>query len=707
MRLLQSKNTLQIAKFSIFTTRDNISYHSFMSKRKSTLLIPALFALSLGANAQDAQKQKFIDPSNMDLSVKPGDNFYEYASGTWIKNNPVPAKETRWGSFNVLRDFNINAVKEILAKAAADKGAKPGSVEKRVGDFYAAGMDSLTIEKLGYNPIKPDLARVTKINSLQGVLDEAAYMRTQGIGSPFFGFFVGQDRKNVNKNVPQLSQGGTSLPDRDYYLKSDSRSTKIQEAYKKYVSTLFTLTGSNSAEASRSADLIFNLEKEFAAAQKSRVEMRDPHATYNKFTVSDFSKTTPTLNWSQLLPKMKVSGQDTLLVNVPGFFVSLDGIIKKTSVNDLKTYLKWQVLKNSAGALSSPFVEANFAFSQVLSGQRVQTPRWQRMSSITDNNIGELLGQLYVKEHFKPEAKERMKVLIENLRKAYAIRINNLDWMSAPTKEKALAKLAAFNPKIGYPDKFKDYQGLVINRNTYYQNLRNADIWSYNEMIKQLGKPVDRSRWGMTPPTVNAYYSPLMNEIVFPAGILQFPFFDPNADDAVNYGGIGAVIGHEMSHGFDDSGSQYDKDGNLRNWWTAEDLSKFKAKTKALGEQFDGYTILDTIHVNGKLTMGENIGDLGGLNAAYEAFKMTKQGQSEEKIDGFTPDQRFFLSWAQVWRGNILPETAAQFIVTDPHSPGEFRTIGAPVNMDAWYKAFNVQPGDKLYKKPEDRIKIW
>jgi putative endopeptidase len=387
--------------------------------------------------------------------------------------------------------------------------------------------------------------------------------------------------------------------------------------------------------------------------------------------------------------------------------VAFDEILKSVSLKDWKTYLEWNILKNAASNLSSPFVAANFTFNQVQSGQKVQTPRWQRMSQLTDGTIGELLGQLYVAKYFKPDAKLRMTELISNLRKAFEIRIKNLDWMSAPTKEKALAKLNAFVPKIGYPDKWKTYDGLVINRTTYFQNLRNAGEWGYKEMIDQLGKPVDRTRFGMTPPTVNAYYSATMNEIVFPAGILQFPFFDPNADDAVNYGGIGAVIGHEMSHGFDDSGSQYDKDGNLRNWWTDEDKTKFEAKTKALGEQFDAYTVLDTIHVIGKLTMGENIGDLGGLNAAYTAFKLTKQGQSNEKIDGFTPDQRFFLSWAQVWRGNILPESAAQLIKTDPHSPGPYRTIGAPVNMDAWYEAFDVKPGDKLYKKPEDRIRMW
>ncbi len=672
---------------------------------KRYFAVLGIVAASYTADAQ--APMKFIDPANMDLTIKPGDDFYQYANGTWIKNNPVPPKETRWGSFNELRDFNINAVKGLLAEAAADQSAPAGSVKRRVGDFYAAGMDSLTIEKLGYTPIKADLARINKIKDLPGVINEVVYMRTSGISSPIFSFSVSQDRKNVNKYLPSLSQGGTTLPDRDYYLKDDQRSVKIREGFLTYMTTLFSLTGSSEAQAKQKAATVLSVEKQLAEAQMARIEMRNPYSTYNKFAVSEFSKTTPQLNWSALLPKMKVTGQDTVLVSSPKFFAAVDGMLKSVPVGDWKTYLEWNLLKSSASSLSSPFVQASFAFNQVQTGQRVQTPRWQRMSSVTDGNIGELLGQLYVAKYFKPEAKARMTELIKNLRSAFEIRIKNLDWMSPDTKEKALEKLHAFIPKIGYPEKWKNYDGLKITRTTYYQNLQNAAQWRYDEMISYLGKPVDRTRFGMTPPTVNAYYSPTMNEIVFPAGILQFPFFAPEADDAVNYGGIGAVIGHEMSHGFDDSGSQYDKNGNLNNWWTKEDREKFDAKTKALGEQFDAYTVLDTIHVIGKLTMGENIGDLGGLNAAYTAFKMTKQGQSNEKIDGFTPDQRFFLSWAQVWRGNILPESAAQLIKTDPHSPGEYRTIGAPVNMDAWYDAFGVKPGDKLYKKPEDRIRMW
>ncbi|WP_101443567.1 M13 family metallopeptidase [Pontibacter ramchanderi] len=643
----------------------------------------------------------------MDTGVKPGDDFYTYANGVWLRNNPVPAKETRWGSFNQLRDFNIIAVRTILKDAAAKTNAPAGSVERRVGDFYAAAMDSAAIDKLGYEPIKADLERIKGIKDANGVLNEVAYLRTSGSGAPMFGFFVGQDRKNVEVMIPQLSQGGTTLPDRDYYLKNDARSTRIQDAYKNYITKLFTLTGTDEATAKKNAEMIFNIEKQLAAAQMARVEMRDPHKTYNKFAVADFSKTTPNMDWKQLMAKMKVSGEDTLLVNNPKFFTELNDMLTATPVTDWQTYLQWNVLKSAAPYLSSDFVDANFAFTQTLTGQKVQTPRWQRMSQLTDGTIGELLGQLYVQKHFKPEAKARMDEMIANLIKAYEIRIKGLDWMSAETKEKALAKLSTFRPKVGYPEKWKTYDGLDISRNSFFQNVRNAGQWGYNDMVSQLGKPVDRTKWGMTPPTVNAYYSPVMNEIVFPAGILQFPFFDPNADDAVNYGGIGAVIGHEISHGFDDSGSQYDKDGNLRNWWTDTDRARFQEKADQLVKQFNDYTVQDTIHVNGKLTLGENIGDLGGLSAAYEAFKMTKQGKGKKKIDGFTPDQRFFLAWAQVWRTNILPETEAQLILTDTHSPGKYRTIGAPVNMDAWYKAFNVKPGDKLYIAPQDRIRIW
>jgi putative endopeptidase len=679
--------------------------HSFT---RNTLVFAFIILMNHAVfGQQEKSKAKVIDPANMDFTVKPGDNFMQYAGGIWLKNNPIPAKETRWGSFTILRDFNVKAVREILAEASADKAAAPGSVKKRVGDFYVAAMDSLAVEKAGFSPLREDYTRAGAIKSNGEVMDEIIFQRTQGIGSPLFGFFIAQDRKHPQVMVAQLSQGGTSMPDRDYYLKDDVRTKKIQNAFHTYMITLFTLAGETEEIAMRKAEVVFALEKTLARAQLSRVEMRDPHKTYNKFSLNDFSKQTSAFHWTSTLEKLKASAQDSILVNSPGFFKVADSLLKVTPVTTWHAYLQWNLLRSAAPYLSNAFVNANFAYNQALSGQKVIAPRWQRMSSLTDGTIGELLGQLYVEKHFKPASKARMDEMISNLVKAYEIRIKKLEWMSDATKQKALDKLHAFTPKIGYPVKWKTYEGLEISSGSFLQNLRNAGRWNYEDMVSQLGKPVDKTRFGMTPPTVNAYYNPVNNEIVFPAGILQYPFFHPEADDAFNYGAIGAVIGHEISHGFDDSGSQYDKDGTLRNWWTEDDLAKFKERAKKLQEQFDAYTVLDTLHVNGKLTLGENIGDLGGLNAAYEAFKMTAQRKSNKKIDGFTPDQRFFLSWAQVWRANILAETKAQLILTDTHSPTEFRTIGAPVNMDAWYEAFNVKPGDKLYIKPEDRIRIW
>ena len=435
--------------------------------------------------------------------------------------------------------------------------------------------------------------------------------------------------------------------------------------------------------------------------------MRDPQATYTKFSLTELSTLTQPLNWNELLPEMRVNGADSILVNNPDFFNKEASLLKSTSINDWKVYLKWNIIKSAASILSTPFVDADFTFTEALTGQKEITPRWQRSFGLIDRSIGDLLGQLYVAKYFTPEAKKRMDRLVKNLSETFSERIKNLDWMSETTKEKALEKLNAFTPKIGYTEKWKTYDGLAITSEDFYGNVINARQWAYDDMVTQFGKPVDRTRWGMTPPTVNAYYSPVNNEIAFPAGILQFPFFAFDADDAINYGGIGAVIGHEMTHGFDDSGSQYAADGNLKNWWTPEDAAKFKEKANKVVEQYSKYTVLDSIHVNGKLTLGENLADLGGLAIAYAAFKNTSDGKSTKKIDGFTPDQRFFLSWAQVWRMNVRPETAAQLILTDPHSPGDARTIGPVVNMDAWYEAFDVQPFDKLYVKPEDRIKVW
>ncbi|GAB3951387.1 M13 family metallopeptidase [Spirosoma harenae] len=651
--------------------------------------------------------RKFIDPQNMDMSVKPGDNFYQYANGNWLRQNTIPASKTSWGSFNELQQKSIDAIKLLLEDAA--KTTTKGRLYQMVGDFYTSGMDSLTIEKRGFDPIKPDLARIDKVNTKMAFLDELAYQRTQGNGM-LFGFGITQDRKNVTNYLPQFSQGGTTLPDRDYYLKTDARSVKIRDAYRDHLTKMMALIGEEPTQASQDADIIIRVETALAKAQMARVEMRDPYKTYNKLTVAKFSQLTPGINWADQLTKYGVKAQDTVLVQSPAFFRSLDSLVAATPIEEWRTYIRWNILKGSAPYLSDAFVKQNFAFSKVLTGQKEQTPRWQRVGRLIDGSLGDLLGQLYVQKYFKAEAKQRMLTLIDNLEASYKEHIKNLDWMSEETKKKALVKLLAFKRKIAYPDKWKSYDGVVVAQNDFYSNVKSVEKWQYNYMINRLGKPVDKTEWGMTPPTVNAYYSPVNNEIAFPAAILQFPFFDFEADDAVNYGGIGAVIGHEMTHGFDDSGRQYDSDGTLRDWWTKTDAENFKKRADQVKEQFFGFKVLDSIKVNGQLTLGENLADLGGLAIAYDAFKKTTQGQSKGKkslIDGFTPDQRFFLSWAQVWRINVLPETQAQLIMTDPHAPGLYRCNGPLSNINAWYQAFNVQPGDKMYKKPEDRIKVW
>ncbi|HZH65427.1 MAG TPA: M13 family metallopeptidase [Flavisolibacter sp.] len=670
------------------------------------LKVLTISAVATAAVAFTGDKDpKFIDPANMDMSVKPGDNFYLYANGNWIKKNPVPASKTRWGSFDMLREESSQRLQTLLQEA--EKNSGKDRLSQMIGDFYRSGMDSAAVEARGYTPVKGELDRLAQLTTKGDVVAEIATLRTRGVASPLFGMFIGQDRKNVSQYIPQIGQGGTSLPDRDYYLKDDARSTTIRNAFRSHVEKMFGLIGENAATATYSADAILRMETALAKAQMSRVEMRDPYKTYNKFSVKDFSAQTPGLNWSTLLQQMKVQGVDTILVGNPQFLKTADILLSALPLQDWKTYLRWNVLKNAAPYLSSAFVNESFKLTQTLTGQKEQTPRWQRVSGLIDGTLGDLLGQLYVKKYFKGEAKTRMQEMVANLQQTFAERIQRLDWMSDATKAKALQKLNAFTKKIAYPDKWKDYQGVTVTGDNFLSNLRSTGEWSYNYMINRLGKPVDRTEWGMTPPTINAYYNPVNNEIAFPAGILQFPFFDFGADDAIIYGGIGAVIGHEMTHGFDDQGAQYAASGNLENWWSKEDETKFKSKAAEVVNQYNAYTVLDTLHVNGRLTLGENLADIGGLSIAYEAFTKTPQFKNAKKIDGFTPQQRFFLSWAQIWRSNALPETTAQLILTDPHSPGMYRGNGAVVNIDAWYTAFNVQPGDKLYVAPEKRIKIW
>lgn len=649
-------------------------------------------------------KNRYIDRDNMDIMVKPGENFYFYSNGQWLKRNKVPASKTSWGSFGILREESSKRIRLLLERTAAGKSDPKF---KRVGDLYKSGMDSAAIERLGYKPIVPHLERIRSIKDADGILNEITYMRTNGLGSALFTFTVAQDRKSVTEYIPQFNQGGITLPDRDYYLKNDVRSNTIRKSYREHLVAMLQLIDFSKAEADAKADAVIRIETALAKAQLSRVEMRDPQKTYNKFSVKDFTATTPGIDWSKMLDRLKVAGVDSVTVNNPGFFKSVEILLGAVSVEDWKAYLEWNVLRSASPYLSNAFVKQNFELARVLTGQKEMTPRWQRTSSLIDQQMADLLGQLYVGDYFKPEAKKRMEVLVANLQQTFNERIQRLDWMTPETKQRALEKLNAFRTKIGYPDVWRTYEGLEITSTDFLGNLQRTSTWSYNEMVARYGKPIDKTRWGMTAPTVNASYNAVNNEICFPAGILQFPFFDFNADDAINYGGIGAVIGHEITHGFDDSGRQYAADGNLKDWWQKEDADKFKELANKVVEQFNGFTVLDTLHVNGKLTLGENLADLGGLAIAYEAFTKTKQFKEGKKIDGFTPQQRFFLGWAQIWRVNVLAEQQAQLIVTDPHSPGLYRCNGPLSNMDEFYDAFGIKEGDKLFKPKTERIKVW
>lgn len=652
-------------------------------------------------------ERKLLDPANIDTTVHPGDNFFMYANGVWLKNNPIPKSQTRWGSFNVLIENNNEILHGLLDSAAAVKNAEKGSDIQMVGDFYRTGMDSTAIDAAGIKPISGMLSRINEIADVQSLLGEIALEHKMGIGQ-LFHFGVSPDDKHVTKQICQFGQGGLGMPGREYYFDNDARTVNIREAYKKYIAKMLALSGQEEAMATRNAASIYDLEIILAKASLSRVERRNPNIQYNKFDIAGINAETPGLEWNSLLQSLNVSGEDSVIVASPTFFKVIAKQLKSTPIDVWKQYLTFHLVNSMASFLSTDFDTTRFAFyGKTMRGQQEQEVRWKRILHMVDGSIGEVLGKMYVDKTFKPEAKSRMLELVGNLQTTYAERIERLDWMSNETKQKALVKLNAFMKKIGYPDTWKDYSALTIVNDDYVANILATSAWEYNYNLNKLGKPVDRSEWGMTPPTVNAYYNPAFNEIVFPAGILQFPFFDMDADDAVNYGGIGGVIGHEMTHGFDDQGRLYNAEGNLSNWWTSEDSANFTMKANKVVDMYGSIVALDTMHVNGHLTEGENLADLGGLSIAYEAFKKTKQGQSEQKIDGFTPDQRFFLSWAQVWRANTRPEEIAQRLKTDPHSPSELRCNVPVSNVAAWYKAFDIKPTDRMYRAEEDRAMVW
>jgi putative endopeptidase len=671
--------------------------------------------MSIGCRPADAKKGVGVNVADLDTSVSCGKDFFQYANGGWCKANPIPADQSRWASFSILSEDNKKNLKTIAEEFAAKRategsaskeGAIKGSPEQLIGDFYYSAMDTASIEKMGASPVKPDMDAIEKITDMKGLLAMVAKMQLESSG-PMFNFGASQDPKNSEVTVPQIYQGGIGLPDRDYYLQDNKKN--IRDEYVKYITNIFKLYGVKEADAAKNAVTIMRIETDLAKASMTRVEQRDPYKTYHKVTIADLNAITPSINWGDMMNALHITGKyDYLVLGQPDFLKELEHQLKTTSIADWKVYLKWNILSSAAPYLSNDFVMESFHFNnQVMSGQKQIQDRWKRMISMTDRNIGDALGQLYVAKYFPPDAKKKADELVSNLMAVYKERIQKLDWMSPETKQKAVEKLESFTRKIGYPDKWKKYEGLDVNRNDFFRNVVNATIWNNMDQLDKVGKPVDRTLWGMTPPTVNAYYNPQNNEIVFPAGILQPPFFNKDADDAVNYGGIGAVIGHEMTHGFDDQGRNYDSKGNLTNWWTSEDSAKFVAKAKKVIEQFNGYVVNDSLHVNGELTLGENIADLGGISIAYEAFKRTAEGKSNEKIDGFTPDQRFFLGFARIWASNIRPEAAAQRIVVDPHSPSQYRVNGPLSNLPEFYNAFSIKQGDYLYRTEDGRAKIW
>ena len=678
-------------------------------RRPAGYLATALLSLALAtpALAQTAPVIHGINPANIDPSVSPCDDFFHYASGSWLKNNPIPPAESRWGSFQELANTNNATQKAILEDLARKAGTAPkGSNEQKVGDFYAAAMDTAAIDAAGLKYLQPYLNRIAALKTLPQMQKFLADP-TAHAGSVWYGMGVDVDAKASTQYAVQFGQGGLTLPDRDYYLKDDARSKAIRTAYQTYMVSVFKRLGDSEATAMANAATVTRLETRLAKASKSRVDLRDPQANYHKMTVAEASKDYPGLAVPLLLQDNHLGAAKEVIVGQPEFLKEASTMIATEPLADQRQYLRWHLVSSVTSALPHGFGDDAFKFSQVLSGAKAQQPRWKRMLRATDGALGEAFGQVYVDKAFSPAAKAKAKEMIENLRTAYAERIMATDWMSAATKKEAIVKLNAFAVKIGYPDKWKDYSKLTINRQSYLQDVLAARTWAGEYELAHFGKPIDRGEWGMTPPTVNAYYNPPMNEIVFPAGILQPPFYDPKADDAVNYGGIGAVIGHEMTHGFDDEGRQFDSKGNLRDWWTKEDADKFNAKAEMVGKQYDAFQPLDSVHVNGKLTMGENLADLGGLTIAYQAFQKTPQAKAGQTIDGFTPNQRFFLAFGQIWRTNTRPEYLRQSVQTDPHSPAQYRTNGPLMNMPEFYQAFGCKPTDKMERPTTEQSRIW
>ncbi|MEZ5305940.1 MAG: M13 family metallopeptidase [Pyrinomonadaceae bacterium] len=664
----------------------------------------SFFVLVSIASTSMAQNRGF-DPTRMDKSVDACNDFFEYANGTWVKNTTIPASQSRWGSFNILADNNREILKGVLEKAESEKAAK-GTNMQLVGDFYSACMNEDMIEKAGYDPVKPVFRVIDGLKNKKDLARVLAEIHNMGIPGFFF-FGGGPDLKNSKMTIANAGQAGLSMPNKDYYVGGDPKSAETREKFRDYMRTIFMLAGDGEQDARDHAFSVMRIQTELAYASFRSVELRNPDNRYNKVSMSEAAEITPDFSWGDYMRLRGVGEVDSFNIGQPRFFKGFQGVIGKYSVGEIKTYLRWMVLNASAPMLSSKFVDANFDFfGRHLQGTSEQLPRWQRCVRAVDGSLGEALGMEYVKVAFKPEAKERMDKLIDNLFVAMRQRIDSLEWMTDETKVQALTKLSTFNRKIGYPDKLRGYEGLDINRDSYLGNARRATQLQLKRNIADIGKPVDNTRWGMTPPTVNAYYSPILNEIVFPAGILQPPFFNPEADDAINYGAIGAVIGHEITHGFDDQGSQFDADGNFKNWWSTIDRDKFKERASCVSKQFSGYEVQKGLFMDGNLTLGENIADLGGLTVAYDAYLNSLKGKDRpEDIDGLTAEQRFFLGWAQVWAVKSTEAAERLQVSTDPHAVARWRVNGPMSNMPQFAKAFGCKQPEKMVRV--DACMIW
>ncbi len=651
--------------------------------------------------------KKGIDTSYLDKKARLQDDFWQYATGGWNRRNPIPADRSIWGTFYVLRENSNEQMKSILEPLAKKKNFKAGSDEQMVRDLWRSSMDEARREKLGLGPLKPLLQKVDAIQTKKDLQEFLAWGHRAGLGF-LWGLYVSRDSKNSEKNALTLAQDGLSLPDRDYYLNDDAESKRVRAEFLKYIPRLLKLVGYKEADAKATAALVMKIETELARASMTRVERRDPHTQYNLYTLSSLKKEAPQVDWKQYFVITKVQVPSKFIVAQPKFMKKASELIDTVSIEDWKAYLRFGVIDDMAPLLTEMLLKENFRFySTILSGTKKMRPLWKRSVGVVDGTLGDILGKLYVEKFFSPKAKRQINALVDNLFAAYKERLAGLEWMSASTKKKAFIKLKAMKRKLGYPSKWETYRGLKVDPKDYVGNLFRAHEYEFDRMMKKLHKKPDPTEWYMTPPTVNAYFDPNANEIAFPAGIMQPPFFDENADDAINYGAIGTVIGHEITHGFDDEGRQYDEKGNLKDWWSKDDRKRFEKRAKVLSDQFDSFEAIDGMYVNGKLTLGENIADLGGLIIAYKAFLKSQKGKKSEIINGYTPEQRFFLGYAVTEAGNIRPELLKKVLVIDPHSPSKFRVNGPLSNMTEFYEAFSIKKGDALYREGAKRAQIW